>query len=96
MFKNFIQRYKNANILIEQLQNDEWKFIYSDWCGMYLTAVRYDETLWFGSKGGRFLQIKNQAVNPLGIWNRYVWWKAVRPKLKELGNFDGEVVRELK
>lgn len=77
---NFLLRFKNARIAIQQIRNGEWKPVWSEFSAEHLTAVRGDMRLWIGN-GAFFCEInrgdKDSGPGALGlVWRHYVWWAA--------------------
>jgi len=83
LIKNYRLKWKNANAVIDQLNNNEWRFKYNEHSQRYLTAYRKGRELWIGSSGAWFLTVDSKNV--FGhVLKHYVWWMAVRKALKKV------------
>ena len=86
--ENFIQRYKNAKKIIEQIKRSEWIPDYNYISQEHLTADRDGLILWIGN-GSFFCEIEKNKYNPLDqkyfglFWRHYVWWSAARRLKKD-------------
>lgn len=79
MMKNFLRRYKNSRIAVQQIRAGEWVPKYNSISREHITAHRGCLELWIGN-GSWFCDIERDMYFGL-FWRHYVWWAAAR-KLK--------------
>jgi hypothetical protein len=71
----FIQRFKNARKVVQQIRAGEWVPRYNSLSDKCITAHRGDLKLWIGN-GPFFCDIEDKAFGL--FWRHYVWWAAAR------------------
>lgn len=80
--KDFIQRYKNARLAVQQLRNNGWKF-YSEF--RLVKKDKDDLCIWIGN-GVWFCETCDKFCNDLGhfglFWRHHVWHFGVVPFIK--------------
>lgn len=77
--RNFVQRFRNAQKVIEQIKRGEWMPIWNPYSIKHLTAYRDGLELWLGN-GSFFCDICDARLNNyFGLfWRHYVWFAAAR------------------
>jgi len=71
-----VSKFKNAQIVIQQLKNGEWEFHYNRLVGRCCTAHREGRGLWV-SNGAWFVDV--DGTNAFGfVFRHWVWWAAAR------------------
>lgn len=76
--RNFLQRYRNARLAVQQIRAGEWKPRYNSICDEYVTAERNGMELWLGN-GALSCEIRGGQGKYFGwFWRHYVWWAAAR------------------
>lgn len=87
LIKNFIQRYKNARLCVEQIKNGEWKFAREYPGAEEYRIVKGTLHIWIGN-GPSSLEVCtvcNNGVKELYyfgyFWRHYVWWFGVKKYL---------------
>lgn len=84
LIKNFIQRYKNAKLCVEQIKNGEWKFAREYPGAEEYRIVKDTLHIWI-CNGPFFLEVCNGDIKDLDyfgyFWRHYVWWFGVKKYL---------------
>ena len=84
--RNFVQRFRNAQKVIEQIKRGEWMPIWNPYSRKHLTAHRDGLVLWLGNgaffcdiSGNQFFHCDARLNNYFGLfWRHYVWFAAAR------------------
>ena len=84
--RNFVQRFRNAQKVIEQIKRGEWRPIWNPYSRKHLTAHRDGLVLWLGNgaffcdiSGNQFFHCDARLNNYFGLfWRHYVWFAAAR------------------
>lgn len=84
MFRDFIDHFRNARKVVEQINNDEWVPRYNSILDDFLYAARGDYVLWLGN-GSYWCEVieKDNVWRPNRVyigkfWRYYVWFFAAR------------------
>ena len=84
--RNFVQRFRNAQKVIEQIKRGEWRPIWNPYSRKHMTAHRDGLELWLGNgaffcdiSGNQFFHCDARLNNYFGLfWRHYVWFAAAR------------------